>query len=1020
MTPDSTPLYAPLSFGQEQWWLLDQIEPGNTGSNVAIPLRLKGKLDIDAIERIGNLWRQRHETLRTRILRHDGELQQLVMPYEPEPLELIDLSGLPLIEREATAQRLTDEHAQHVFDLRTDSPIRLSLLRMGDEEHIWLRTIHHIACDGWSVDILLREAATYYNALSADPSPERRDELGQTLLPLPTLTYRDYAHRQRADKGMDKNIAFWKERLRGAEKLPPLVLKPEQTQNADQTAQANRSIKHLRHSIEFQMEPQLIAELKSFCQQQHTTFFTLLLSAFSVLLHRIGQEDEFVIGIGIADRHKRDTQNVVGFFVNTLPLRHQITGDPSFAELLGNEHQLMFEAFTHSNLPIRRLIEQLAPTRRSDETLLFQSLVVAIPTAHDYPYQGLVKVPWEVEKAGTIRGLLLHIKQVDDSVTLNFDYDADYFDRLFMERFTARYEKLLRSLPSQAQKPLSQLDLLSKQEQDSIERWENGEHVIFDGPATLHELVAEQAVRTPEAIALQDGNGQNRLSYAELDEQAKALAFLIQEKANGSVERVAIFLERSPQMAVAALGTLYANAAVIPLDPTYPASRLQALVADARPHVLLTTHRLYETHGRELCGLPAEKVVFLDDELARQTLPATDLLIQASEKKGENLAYILYTSGSTGTPKGVAMPHRALVNLVQWQMRQTATYSRKAARTLQFAPLSFDVAWQEIFSTWAVGGTLVMIDEATRRAPELLLQTISDQSIERLFVPYVALQQLAWAAGHRQLFPQALREIISAGEQLLITPQIRAFFQQMPACVLHNHYGPTETHVVTSATLQDDCGTWPERPSIGHPIANAHVTVVDENGKRLPIGLAGEIQIAGTPVAQGYWNAPELTHKRFGANSTYRTGDLGRWCHNGELEYLGRNDDQIKIRGYRVEPGDIENALLSHYAITEAAVIATTQADVGSGQTRLTAYLVIAPGSQTPENAELKNFLQAYLPEYMIPSAFITLNALPLTPSGKINRRQLEQTPSESITIKNKILASVSTSTFGAFEDGKL
>ncbi len=1020
MTPDSTPLYAPLSFGQEQWWLLDQIEPGNTGNNVAVPLRLRGKLDIDAIERIGNLWRQRHETLRTHILRHNGELQQVVMPYEPEPLKIIDLSGLPPEEREATAQRLTNEDAQHVFDLRTDSPIRLSLLRLGEEEHIWLRTIHHIACDGWSVDILLREAATYYNALSDAPSPEQRDELEQTVLPLPTLTYRDYARRQRADKGMEKNIGFWKERLRGAEKLPPLVLKPQQTQGADQTAKANRPLKHLRHTVEFPMEPQLIAQLKSFCQQQHTTFFTLLLAAFSVLLHRIGQEDEFVVGIGIADRHKRDTQNVVGFFVNTLPLRHQIAGDPSFAELLSNEHQLMFEAFTHSNLPIRRLIEQLAPTRRSDETLLFQSLVVAIPTAHDYPYHGLVKVPWEVEKAGTIRGLLLHIKQVDDSVTLNFDYDADYFDRIFMERFAARYQQLLTALPDQAKTPLSQLHLTDEQEQNTITRWENGEQIGFSGPATLQELVTDQAKRTPEAIALQSGDNQTRLTYAELDEQAEALAQLLQNKADTPVERVAIFLERSPQMAVAALGTLFANAAVIPLDPSYPASRLQAIVADAAPHAILTTRRLYDTYGHELFDLPAQSVVFLDDQPHGQTAPAPEFSVHANEKAGENLAYILYTSGSTGTPKGVAMPHRALVNLVQWQMAQSATYSQKAARTLQFAPLSFDVAWQEIFSTWAAGGTLVIADETTRRDPELLLQMISDQGIERLFVPYVALQQLAWAAGHRQFFPQILREIISAGEQLLITPQIRAFFQQMPACVLHNHYGPTETHVVTSATLQGNCQEWPERPSIGHPIANAHVAVIDENGTRVPIGFTGEIQIAGTPVAQGYWNAPQLTRERFAANGSYRTGDLGRWRHDGELEYLGRNDDQIKIRGYRVEPGDIENALLNHSAVAEAAVTATTSADTGSSDTRLTAYLVIAPGMQTPANNELKSFLNASLPEYMIPSAFVTLNALPLTPSGKINRRQLEQTPSESIRIENNIFASVSTATFGAFEDGKL
>lgn len=1013
MTPVSTPLYAPLSFGQEQWWLLDQIEPGNTGNNVAVPLRLRGQLDLDAIERIGNLWRKRHETLRTRILRHNGELQQVVMPYEPEPLKVIDLSDLPPTEREATAQRLTNEDAQYVFDLRTDDPIRLSLLRLGENEHIWLRTIHHIACDGWSVNVLLREAAAYYNALSAEASPEKRNLIEEELLPFPPLSYRDYALKQRADDGIEAGLQFWKQRLGGEEKSFEPILGIEQTRVAtpENNPFPDSTLKHLRHSVSIEIAPEIVADFKNFCQQQHTTFFTALLAAFAALLHRIGGQDRFVIGTGVADRSRRDTRDLVGFLVSTLALSHDLSGDPTFTELLAREGCTIQEAFAHAHVPFRRVVEELAPQRHAQSNLLFQALVVAVPPTNDYPLSGLVKIPWQVDTGGTIRGLLLQVKQFGADLSLRFDYDCDFFDRIFIERLAARFAHLLQSLPGQANRRLSELDILPASERATIADWENGPVTEKPAAQSLQELVARQARETPNAIALQSADGSTTLTYAELLARARAIAGQLQAKGIASGQRVAVCAGRSPHSVIAALGVLSAGATVVPLDASLPATRLQTITSDARPSAVLTTRELANRIGARSLGIVPKNLLLLDGEQ-----PNAAPVFETGS--AEDLAYILYTSGSTGTPKGVAMPQRALVNLVEWQKDQSSVYSGAALRTLQFAPLSFDVAWQEIFSTWAAGGTLVVADETARREPETLLQLLDTQRIERLFLPFVALQQLTWAAIRYRQFPAALREVISAGEQLLVTPQIRSFFKHLPGCTLHNHYGPTETHVVTYLTLKGDSDTWPERPTIGRPIANARVRVADEQGQPLPIGLTGEIKVEGVPVAHGYWNSTELTDKRFKENGHYHTGDLGRWRHNGELEFLGRNDSQLKVRGYRVEPGDIENALLRHSGIAEAVVTADTTAEADSGHTRLTAYFVATPGTLAPATDELRQFLGASLPDYMIPTAFVAVDAFPLTASGKIDRRALESIPPASVL--NRSFIPVDSNTLGKFESGKL
>ncbi|HWN44376.1 MAG TPA: amino acid adenylation domain-containing protein, partial [Thermoanaerobaculia bacterium] len=494
--------------------------------------------------------------------------------------------------------------------------------------------------------------------------------------------------------------------------------------------------------------------------------------------------------------------------------------------------------------------------------------------------------------------------------------------------------------------------------------------------ACLHHLFAEQAERTPDAVALMDWQGRERLTYAELAGRAGHLARRLRDLGVGPDAPVAICLRRSPAMAVAVLATLGAGGAYVPVDPSYPRERLEMMLAIAKPRVLLTEEGLRDSIP------PGDfEVICLDgDEGTGSLLPVA--------VSPDNLAYVIFTSGSTGVPKGVAMPHRPLVNLVDWQLRNSVL--GPGARTLQFASLSFDVSCQELFSTWAAGGTLVLISEELRLDPSALLDALRSQAIERLFLPFVALQQLAEIAAEQDDWPGALREVVTAGEQLQITQAVAELFTRLPDCRLFNQYGPSETHVATAYALPEPARTWPALPSVGIPVANTRVLLLDAAFGLAPAGAPGELCIGGDCLARGYLSRPDLTAERFvpdpfaDGERLYRTGDLARWHRDGNLEFLGRTDQQLKIRGFRVEPGEIEAVLAAHPAVREAAVVA--RQDPGTAARRLVAY-VATQGTVT--TGELRAAVRERLPDYMVPSAFHFLEALPLTPSGKIDRRGL-------------------------------
>ena len=575
----------------------------------------------------------------------------------------------------------------------------------------------------------------------------------------------------------------------------------------------------------------------------------------------------------------------------------------------------------------------------------------------------------------------------------DLEYSADLFLPATMERFAAHFQTLLEAAAASPDTPLDQLSLLPDAERNLILHEWNQTDSDYPRHLCVHQLFERQVQITPDAAALVFEN--EKLSYHILNERANQLAHFLRKQNVRPETRVGICLPRSPEMLIALLAVLKAGGAYVPLDPAYPAERLAFMLTDSAAPVLLTTTELQKALPQTVA-----QVVCLDAiEMERAQESAENLDGLA---KSENLAYVLYTSGSTGKPKGVAMPHRPLVNLISWQVQQDAL--SVGSPTLQFTPIHFDVSFQEIFATLCSGGRLALITRELQRDALALLRFMMEEKIERIFLPYVALQNLAQAVEFGGALPAHLREIVTAGEALQITPQIRRLMQSLPACRLHNHYGPTETHVVTAHTLTGSPEDWPVLPPIGRPLPNVKVYLLDRNLNPVPLGVSGELYLSGGCLSNGYLNNPALTAERFfdadsslsaHHSSLYKTGDLARYLPNGDLQFLGRADEQVKIRGHRVEPGEIETALLANSNVREAAVMALET----GGEKRLAAY-VAGEDSHALSPAELRRYLQNLLPEYMIPSAFVRMDELPKTSSGKIARRSLpapESVPSKSI-----------------------
>ncbi len=960
----------PLSFAQQRLWFLDQLSPGKAFYNSQVNLQFATALNVSMLEQSLNEIVRRHESLRTTFTQVNGEPVQVVAPTLNLELPVVDLRGVP--EREAEAARLAAEQDLLPFDLSKRPLLRPLLLRLDEEDYVLSLTMHHIVTDGWSMGILVEELMTLYEAFSqGQPSP----------LPELPIQYADFAVWQRdwlQGEVLETQLSYWKRQLND---LPVLQLPTDRPRPAIAT---------YRGACQpFALPEELLTALKALSQREGVTLFMVLLAAFKVLLHRYSGQEEIVVGSPIAGRTRVELEGLIGFFVNTLVLRTTLAGDPSFRELLGRVREVTLGAYAHQDLPFEKLVEELQPERSLSRNPMYQVMFQLLNASRDG--EGILHPTaqsLEVGRNTAISDLGIDVWESQGELVGQIEYSTDLFDEATIQRLAGHFQTLLEGVVANPEQRLSELPLLTQVERSQLLIEWNKTQTGYARDCCIHQLFEEQAAQTPKAVAVVSEKGQ--LTYEELNRRANQLAHHLRALGVGADTLVGLCVERSLEMIVGLLGVLKAGGAYVPLDPAYPKERLAFMLEDSQAGVLLTQQRLLE-------WLPEHQaqVICLDSEWERiagelETTPT-------SEVSPDNLAYVIYTSGSTGQPKGVMIEHRSLVNFTE--MVRARYGLRPDDRLLQFAAFSFDTAAEEIYPSLTLGATLVLRTESMIDSVATFLEKCRELKLTVLDLPTAYWHQLAWELATRGLeLPETIRLIIVGGEKAL-PERLADWHQSIRGRVLLMHgYGPTEVTVVATVAELTHCGLAEplsgEVP-IGQPLGNVQVYVLDRNRQPVPIGIPGELYIGGNCLARGYLNQPALTDEKFiqhpfsiepGAR-LYRTGDLVRYLADGNLEFLGRLDNQIKIRGFRVELGEIEAALGQHPGVRDALVLAREDMP---GDKRLVAYL-IANEQSVPTQSELRRYLKTKLPEYMVPTAFEWLEALPLTPSGKIDRLNLPQ-----------------------------
>ncbi len=971
----------PLSFAQRRLWFIDQLEPGSSAYNLPGAYKVAGPLDVIALNRCFNVMMARHEALRTTFQTIEGKPVQVIAQPAEMLLPVADLRGIAGEAQRKEVSRIANEEAAIPFDLASGPLVRVGLLRLDDQEHVLLLTMHHIISDGWSSNILVSETAALYDAFTeGKPSPLAELE----------IQYADFAHWQTEwlkGETLDEQLSYWKRQLGGD--LPALDLPADRPRPAAQTYRGGRESLVLSSSLG--------EAFKALCRREGVSLFMGALAAFKTLLHRYTGQKDILAGTPIANRNRREVEGVIGFFLNTLIMRTDLSGDPTFSQLLARVREMSLGAYAHQDLPFETLVEALQPERNLSLSPLFQVMFVFQNNTEPRLSSGdLIWGQVETEGATSKFDLTMIMQELNNGrLRASFEYSADLFDQPRIANMLAHFEHLLEAITANPERRLSEFSIISDAEaKQAIYGW-NDTGREFPQDQLVHKLFEMQVERAPRATAIVfEGE---RLSYNELNARANKLAHHLQRLGAGPDSLVGVCLERGVNMLVATLGILKSGAAYAPLDPAYPKERLGNMIDDAQAPLLVTERRLAE-------HLPVgnSHVIKLDADWP--SINCESDRNPSARIDPDNLAYVIYTSGSTGRPKGIGLAHRPLANLIHWHLANMIS----GARTLQFASLSFDASFHEMFSAWASGGELHVISEELRRDLESLAKYMSDARIEKATLPVVVLQQLAEHYASEPRLTESFKEITTTGEQLQVTAPIRRLFERMNSerenpVPLFNHYGPSETHVVTSFTMDNNAEGWPMHPPIGRPIWNTSIYILDENLKPAPIGAAGELYAAGVSLARGYLNRADQTAERFlpdpygeAGSRMYRTGDVARYRAGGEIEYLGRADHQVKIRGYRIELGEIEAALSEHPAIVEVAVIAREDQP---GKKRLAAYYV-SEDQAALDTGDLQRRLKQRLPDYMIPSAFIHLAAMPLTPNGKLDRRALPAPESDRTQTK--------------------
>ncbi len=946
--------YLPLSFAQQRLWFLHQLEPDNTAYNMPATSRLTGELNPDALERSLTEIITRHEVLRTVFVMKDDEPAQIVLPAKPIRIPVIDLSRLSGNELEAEATRLATAEAQQPFDLSRGPLIRFTLLRLGTEQHMLLLTVHHIVFDGRSVGVLVGELTALYRAYDSGAD--------SSLAELP-VQYADYAAWQREwlqGEALEHQLSYWKGQLANATEA--LILPSSKSRPAVRTANGAYQ--------SFRLSRALVLQLKTLGQGEQSTLFMVLLAAFQVLLSRYAGQTDVMVGVAVSTRNRPEIEGLIGLFVNMLVVRGDLSRDPIFREHLRSTREVALEAYAHQDLPFETLVESLPLGRDLNRTPLFQVMMAWQDTPLENTSLGAVRLqPEETDNRTAKFDMTLQLGESENGIAGRWEYSTDLFDAIDIERMVTHFQALLEGIGENAEQHVSEIPILKMDERRQLHEF-NATREPYPSGGYLHQLFEEQVAKTPEAVALvcEAGN----LSYRELNVKANRLARYLQTLGVAPEVRVALLLERSPDMIISMLGVLKAGGVYLPLDQAYPTARLSFMVEDAGASVLICGQGLADM-------LPAHTatLVVLDRE--------AELIAQQSGEnpagllEPKNLSHIIYTSGSTGMPKGVAIEHLSVINFLHWAL---ATFSaEELAGVFASTSICFDLSVFEIFAPLSCGGAVILADNA------LHLATHSSAGLVTLIntVPSAMAELL-----RSKVVGAGVLTVNLAGEALK-NSLVQDTYSQTNVALVRNLYGPTE---YTTYTTGEAVERGSERqPTIGRPIANTQVHILDKGLGLVPIGVVGELCIGGRGLARCYLNRPEMTADRFVPDNLsgepgarlYRTGDLGKYLESGEIEYLGRTDHQVKVRGYRIELGEIEAALAQQPGVREAVVVARPE------DQQVIAYVVstVKSGEQELTVPELRRSLQERLPDYMVPSSFVFLEQLPLTPNGKVDRSAL-------------------------------
>ena len=986
----------PASFSQQRLWLLDQIEGKSATYNVSMSLMLTGSLDIAVLERSLFELVARHEALRTNFQMEDDSLVQVIAESADFEMQVIetDVDGeLPSIDAELEQQ--ISEIVQNPFDLAKEALFRVTLLRLNETHHILLVTMHHIISDAWSLGVFIQELSTLYTAFKAgQPSP---------LEPL-KIQYADFAAWQQDFLSGDRlyaHLDYWREKLSN---IPPLLPLP-----TDRPRPALQTFKG--RTARFKLSPALTKELKTLSQQSQSTVFMTLLAVFSVLLHRYTHYDDIVIGSPIANRQRRELEPLIGCFVNTLVLRMMLENDPTFTQLLDQVRQSALEAYEHQDVPFEKLVEELRPERSLSHSPLFQVMFILQNTpGAEKTLPGVEMTVLKQERTVSKFDLTLimsepAVEKEDVGFFGFFEYNSDLFEAATIDRMVGHFTQLLESVVINPNQPISALSMLSERERhQQLVDWNNTEDQTVT-PLRIHELFEKQVDRVPDAIALivepeksveaADSKSQAQLTYRELNEQANQLARYISAQKLPPDSLIGVCLNRSAHIMVAFLGVLKAGFAYVPLDPSYPDKRLQFMVSDAKIPLLLTQQQLDQKQWITQSDSLFMKTVYLDKDWASiaeisDSISATELATPTACLGIDSRAYVIYTSGSTGTPKGVEVYHRSVSNFLQ-SMAKTPGLTAEDV-LLSVTTLSFDIAVLELFLPLSVGASVVLVSSEVA-ADGTLLRPVLERYKPTVMQATPATWQMLIAAG----WSGDSRMRLLCGGEALSAELAHQLLSRGRA--LWNMYGPTEATIWSTVEQVESA----EAPiSIGKPIANTQVHILDKFNNLVPVGVAGELHIGGAGLAKGYLNRPELTNQQFICNPIegfdrklkekkedsrlYKTGDLARYLPNGKIEHLGRIDTQVKLRGFRMELGEIESVLLHKESVQQAVVMIRED---NPGNPQLVAYYVAKDAATATTTDTLRRSLQQHLPHYMVPSNLVCLDKLPKTPNEKIDRLAL-------------------------------